>query len=137
MESLFFRPDADDRHRPRRKRDALAPVVEQGIDRLGHGFWVTIFPRAPGWPRAAASATRPAAPCWRPKGYTKHAHPFHQDIKKILTSKSIFASYWRYNHGLSFGRRRISTHFPPICDPLSRYACTFLLEWVLSQDIVF
>ena len=25
-------------------KDALAQVVEQGIDRLGHGFWVTIFP---------------------------------------------------------------------------------------------
>ena len=25
-------------------KDALAQVVEQGTDRLGHGFWVTIFP---------------------------------------------------------------------------------------------
>ena len=36
-------------------KDALAQVVEQGIDRLGHGFWVTIFPegtRGPGQPQA-------------------------------------------------------------------------------------
>jgi 1-acyl-sn-glycerol-3-phosphate acyltransferase len=48
-------------------KDALAQVVEQGIDRLGHGFWVTIFPEGTRVARAAASATRPAAPCWRPK----------------------------------------------------------------------
>jgi 1-acyl-sn-glycerol-3-phosphate acyltransferase len=46
-------------------KDALAQVVEQGIDRLGHGFWVTIFPEgtrvAPGSKRYKAGASWLAA----------------------------------------------------------------------------